>query len=165
VGARLIEGGVARSSQPFVRPYESSDRDAVVALWSACDLLRPWNDPHRDIARKLAHDAAGFLVADVGGRVVGSVMAGYDGHRGWVNYLAVDPAHRRAGLGAVLMKEAERVLARAGCPKVNLQVRATNEPAVAFYEAIGYARDDVVSMGKRLSTDTPHLRHRAGRTS
>lgn len=151
--ARLVEGGMARPSQPLVRPYESADRNAVVALWSACDLLRPWNDPDHDIACKLAHDAAGFLVAEVGGRVVGSVMAGFDGHRGWVNYLAVDPAHRRAGVGSVLMKEAERVLARAGCPKVNLQVRATNEPAVGFYEAIGYARDDVVSMGKRLSAD------------
>lgn len=156
---------MARSSQPFVRPYESSDRDAVVALWSACDLLRPWNDPDCDIARKLAHDAAGFLVVEVGGRVVGSVMAGYDGHRGWVNYLAVEPAHQRAGLGAVLMKEAERVLAQAGCPKVNLQVRATNGPAVGFYETIGYARDDVVSMGKRLSSDATPDRHRAGRTS
>lgn len=136
--------------KPAVRPYVPADRPALVALWSRCDLLRPWNDPDRDIERKLAHDADGLLVLQSGGRVVGSVMAGYDGHRGWVNYLAVDPAHRGQGYGALLMAEAERQLARAGCAKVNLQVRTTNEHAVDFYMRLGYQVDDVVSLGKRL---------------
>lgn len=140
--------------RPIARPYRAPDREALVALWAACDLLRPWNAPHRDIARKLARDAGGLIVLELAGRVVGSVMAGYDGHRGWVNYLAVDPAHRGEGFGALLMAEAERRLAELGCPKVNLQVRVSNEEAVGFYRQLGYAVDEVVSMGKRLVDDT-----------
>ena len=83
------------------------------------------------------------------------VMAGYDGHRGWVNYLAVAPASRRAGVGRALMTEVERVLGEAGCPKINLQIRGTNHAAVSFYEALGYATDDVISLGRRLEHDTP----------
>jgi ribosomal protein S18 acetylase RimI-like enzyme len=147
---------MATSSTPVVRSYEPSDRDSLVELWSACDLVRPWNDPGRDIERKLAHEAGGgLMVLDLDGSIVGSVMAGYDGHRGWVNYLAVDPAHRRQGFGALLMAEAERRLAEAGCPKVNLQVRATNEAAAGFYRRLGYHVDEVVSMGKRLGSTSP----------
>jgi ribosomal protein S18 acetylase RimI-like enzyme len=124
-----------------------------VALWSDCGLLRPWNNPYRDIERKLAHDADGLLVLQLGDRVVGSVMVGYDGHRGWVNYLAVDPEHQGAGLGRLLMDEVERHLSVLGCPKVNLQVRTANERAVSFYEHLGYATDDALSLGKRLSDD------------
>jgi ribosomal protein S18 acetylase RimI-like enzyme len=145
---------MAIASRPHVRTYEASDRQAVVALWSVCGLLRPWNDPGRDIDRKLVHDAAGLLVLEVDGRVVGSVMAGYEGHRGWVNYLAIDPAHRGHGFGALLMAEAEQRLAEGGCPKVNLQVRTANEDAVGFYRHLGYVVDEVVSMGKRLENDT-----------
>ncbi len=144
---------MAINSRPHVRHYRVSDRDAVVALWSACDLLRPWNDPDRDIERKLALDAEGFLVLELDGRVVGSVLVGDDGHRGWVNYLAVDPARRGLGFGALLMAEAERRLAQAGCPKVNLQIRASNEWVTGFYRHLGYAVDDVVSMGKRLAPE------------
>jgi ribosomal protein S18 acetylase RimI-like enzyme len=116
-------------------------------------LLRPWNDPDRDIERKLAHDADDFLVLELSNSLVGSVMVGYDGHRGWVNYLAVDPRHQGEGLGAKLMIEAERRLVLRGCPKVNLQVRAANEEAVGFYQHLGYAVDEVVSLGKRLFDD------------
>jgi ribosomal protein S18 acetylase RimI-like enzyme len=137
-----------------VRPFAPADREDVVALWSVCGLVRPWNDPRLDIALKLARDPSGFLVLELEGRVQGSVMAGYDGHRGWVNYLAVDPAHRGRGLGAQLMAAAQDHLAGLGCPKVNLQVRAGNERAVAFYRHLGFAVDDVVSMGKRLADDT-----------
>jgi GNAT superfamily N-acetyltransferase len=97
-----------------MRPYRDSDRDRLVALWSDCGLLRPWNSPHRDIERKLAHDADGLLVLQLGDRLVGSVMVGYDGHRGWVNYLAVDPEHQGAGLGRLLMDEVERHLSGLG---------------------------------------------------
>ena len=92
-----------------------------------------------------------MLEAD--GCLAGSVMVGYDGHRGWVNYLAVDPAYQGQGLGRLLMREAERRLLAAGCPKVNLQVRTSNEHPVAFYRHLGYGTDDVVSMGKRLIDD------------
>lgn len=141
--------------RPVLRCYQASDRDALVRLWSECGLLRPWNDPDRDIERKLAHDADGLLVLEFDGRVAGSVMAGYDGHRGWVNYLAVDPAHQGKGFGTMLMAEAERRLALLGCPKVNLQVRTSNSHAVGFYQHLGYAVDETVSMGKRLSHDRP----------
>ena len=94
-------------------------------------------------------------MAEEGTEIVGTVMAGYDGHRGWVNYLAVHPGHRRAGLGRALMAEAERVLGEAGCPKVNLQLRSGNDEALAFYEALGYVHDDVVSLGRRLEHDLP----------
>lgn len=141
------------SAEARIRRYEASDRDDVVALWSSCGLLRPWNDPDRDIERKLAQGPDGLLVLELNGRVVGSVMVGYDGHRGWVNYLAVDPEHRSEGGGELLMSEVERRLAEVGCPKVNLQIRTTNEHAIGFYRHLGYVVDEVVSMGKRLVDD------------
>lgn len=95
-----------------------------------------------------------FLVGEEGGRIVASVMAGYEGHRGWLNYLAVDPAHQRRGQGRALLAEAERLLRERGCPKINLQVRATNAAAAAFYKAVGYSADEVISMGKRLIHDS-----------
>ena len=140
--------------QPLLRPYRPSDHDALVSLWARCGLLRPWNDPSRDIQRKLAHDPGGLLVLEADDRLAGAVMAGYDGHRGWVNYLAVDPAYQGQGLGRLLMCEVERRLLAAGCPKVNLQVRTSNEHAVAFYRHLGYDIDDTVSLGKRLVDDT-----------
>jgi ribosomal protein S18 acetylase RimI-like enzyme len=125
----------------------------VVELWRRCGLIRPQNDPHNDIRRKLRVQPHLFLVATHGDAVVGTVMAGYDGHRGWVNYLAVAPDHRRRGVGRALMSEAERLLREAGCPKINLQVRTTNPTVIHFYRAIGFAVDDVISMGKRLEHD------------
>lgn len=138
----------------MIRTFVPDDTAAVVALWEAAGLLRPWNDPHRDIERKLAMGDDLFLVAvDRDGVLVGSVMAGYDGHRGWVNYLAVDPRRRTQGWGRSLMDDAERRLLAVGCPKLNLQVRSDNSSAVEFYRHIGYVQDDVVSLGKRLIPD------------
>ena len=137
----------------MIRAFHEDDTEAVVALWEACDLTRPWNDPRKDIARKLAVQREWFLVAEDDGQIVGSVMAGYDGHRGWVNYLAVAPDRQRQGLARELMTEVERLLAGAGCPKINLQVRGTNDAALGFYERLGYTRDDVVSLGRRLEPD------------
>ena len=137
-----------------IRAFEEGDTDSVVALWRLCGLTRPWNDPHTDIARKLAVQRELFLVGvDNVGAPVATVMGGYEGHRGWVNYLAVHPDARGAGRARALMDEIERLLRDRGCPKVNLQVRTDNTEALAFYTAIGYGRDDAVSLGKRLVTD------------
>ena len=136
-----------------LRSYRRSDEDAVVALWQECGLTRPWNDPHRDIARKLTAQPELFLVATVGQAPVATAMAGFDGHRGWVYYLAVAPAHRRKGLGRALMKEAERLLVERGCPKLDLMVRTSNVEIIDFYRKLGYVQDDVVTLGRRLIDD------------
>jgi ribosomal protein S18 acetylase RimI-like enzyme len=138
-----------------IRPFESRDEDAVVALWQACDLTRPWNDPRKDIARKMRVRPDLFLVGEDDGAIVATAMAGYEGHRGWVSYLAVAPAQRRRGLGRAIMAEVERLLREAGCPKINLQVRTSNAEVIAFYRRIGFELDDVVSLGKRLERDGP----------
>ena len=144
-----------------LRRYGAADRAAVIELWERSGLTRPWNDPGSDIDRKLAHDGT-ILVAerededqheDDHRSIVGTVMAGYDGHRGWLNYVAVDAAVRRTGIGRLLVEAAERHLAALGCPKVNLQIRHDNPAAVAFYEQLGYVLDDVAGMGKRLVDD------------
>ena len=136
-----------------IRPFQIEDETAVVALWRECDLVRSWNDPQKDIQRKLAVRPDLFLVGLVEGRLVACVMAGYEGHRGWLNYLAVAPEYRRQGLARALVDEAERLLRAAGCPKINLQVRATNAGVIEFYRRLGYVVDEVVSLGKRLERD------------
>jgi ribosomal protein S18 acetylase RimI-like enzyme len=136
-----------------IRPFDAADEAAVVALWQRCGLTRPWNDPHKDIRRKLAVRPDLLLVAESDGAVIGTVMVGYDGHRGWINYLGVDPTCRRRGIGRALMDEAERLLRVEACPKINLQVRTSNTEAIEFYRRIGYAMDDVVSFGRRLEHD------------
>ena len=138
-----------------IRPFAPRDTEAVVALWTACGLTRPWNDPHRDIARKLTVQPELFLVADDDGRPVGTAMAGYDGHRGHVYYLAVDPARQGTGLGRALMAEAEALLLALGCPKVSVQIRSGNEAVTAFYDRLGYAADAATGLGKRLIPDGP----------
>jgi ribosomal protein S18 acetylase RimI-like enzyme len=136
-----------------IRPFQIEDEAQVIALWQKCDLLRPWNDPHKDIARKLSVRPDLFLVGTMDGQVIASVMAGYDGHRGWLNYLGVAPEYRRRGFAASIVAEAERLLAAEGCPKINLQVRTSNQQVIDFYRRVGYVFDDVVSMGKRLERD------------
>ena len=138
----------------IIRPFLPADESAVIALWERCGLTRPWNDPHEDIRRKLQVRPDLFLVGLLEGVLVASVMAGYEGHRGWINYLAVAPEHQGKGLGRAVMVEAERLLAQAGCPKVNLQIRSSNQQVIEFYRRLGYAVDDVVSMGKRLEQAT-----------
>ncbi len=136
-----------------IRPYTASDEVEVVGLWRACGLVMPYNDPRKDIRRKLKVNPEWFLVGEHQGRIVGSIMIGYEGHRGWINYLAVEPRLQRTGLGRLLMAEAERILRGAGCPKINLQVRSRNDAAIAFYRELGFAVDDVISLGKRLEPD------------
>jgi ribosomal protein S18 acetylase RimI-like enzyme len=138
-----------------IRPFEEAEAEAVVDLWARCGLTRPWNDPRKDIARKLRVQRELFLVAVSEGVLAGTVMAGYEGHRGWINYLAVDPARRRQGLGRALMAAAEGALRGLGCPKINLQIRRDNLDAIAFYKRIGFLEDAAVGMGKRLESDEP----------
>jgi ribosomal protein S18 acetylase RimI-like enzyme len=139
----------------FIRSYAATDKEAVIALWRASQLVVPWNDPLRDIRRKLEADAEGFLVGQHGPHIVASVMAGYDGHRGWLNYLAVDPKLRGAGYGRRMVEAAEALLLTRGCPKVNLQVRAGNSTAADFYHHLGYKPDAALGLGKRLIADAP----------
>ena len=136
-----------------IRTFHAADEGAVVALWDECGLTRPWNDPHKDIARKLEVQPELFLVGVVDEALIASVMAGYEGHRGWMNYLAVAPRFRERGYGRALVEHVERLLLERGCPKINLQVRASNPAAVAFYRRLGYARDESISLGKRLIVD------------
>ncbi|GAA2005712.1 GNAT family acetyltransferase [Microbacterium ulmi] len=136
-----------------IRPFRPSDTDEVVALWHATGLTRPWNDPRKDIERKLSVQPELFLVATAGGAVVGSVMAGYDGHRGWLYYLAAAPERRREGIARALVAEAERRLLALGCPKVQLMVRPGNEGARGFYDALGYEPFETWATGKRLIAD------------
>ena len=136
-----------------IRPFQRADEAALIALWEECELTRPWNDPRKDIARKLAVQPELFLVGTVNGEIVGSVMAGYEGHRGWVNYLAVAPCSSRRGHARALMQRVEQQLLARGSPKLTLQLRNTNPAAIAFYRRLGYAQDDSVSLGKRLISD------------
>ena len=128
-----------------------ADHDAIVELWDRCELSRPWIDARAELDLKVATDPEGMLVAAPDdGDVWGTVMAGFDGHRGWVNYLAVEPIRRRQGIAAVLMAAAEARLGSLGARKVNLQVRTSNLDVLAFYATLGYVDDDVVSLGRRL---------------
>ena len=136
-----------------IRPFRIEDEAHVIALWTKCDLTRPWNDPRKDIQRKLQVQPELFLIGEENGHIIASVMAGYEGHRGWLNYLAVDPNHQRRGHARMLLAETERLLLEHGCPKINLQIRTTNAAAAAFYHALGYELDEVISMGKRLVSD------------
>jgi ribosomal protein S18 acetylase RimI-like enzyme len=125
----------------------------VIQLWRDCGLVVPHNNPFRDIERKLRVNPEWFLLGELEGKVIASCMIGYDGHRGWINYLAVSPLLQKKGYGREIMKRAEKILIDAGCPKVNLQIRTTNQKAIEFYKSIGFKIDDVMSMGKRLEPD------------
>jgi len=136
-----------------IREFQQQDMDEVVALWRECSLVVPHNDPVKDIARKLGVGRELFLVGTREQQIVATVMGGYEGHRGWINYLAVKPDAQRKGYGQQIMHEVERQIRERGCPKINLQIRSGNTQVIAFYEAIGYGRDDVVGLGKRLEHD------------
>lgn len=136
-----------------IRIYRQDDFEEVIALWELCDLLRPWNDPELDIERKLRYGADLFLVAELAGEIVGSLMGGYDGHRGWANYLAVHPDFRGRGIGNALMSRLEKKLMAQGCPKIQLLVREDNQAVIAMYEKLGYEVQDVLCLGRQLISD------------
>lgn len=139
-----------------IRPVVAGDTEAVIGLWREVfpeynDPQRTQRDPRANIARKLAAADGLFWLAELDGRVVGSAMAGYDGHRGWLYSLGVHPQLRGHGYGRRLLRHAEAELQRRGCPKVNLQVLASNQAALGFWRANGYLQDEVVSFGRRLT--------------
>jgi ribosomal protein S18 acetylase RimI-like enzyme len=136
-----------------IRALADIDIEPVVELWQQAGLTRPWNDPRRDIERARGIAPELVLVAADGATVIGSVIAGYDGHRGWLYYLAVAVDRRGEGLGRALVAEAEHRLMQLGCPKVQLMVRSTNSGVLDFYESLGYERSDVIVTGKRLIAD------------
>jgi ribosomal protein S18 acetylase RimI-like enzyme len=126
------------------------DAGAVVALWRACGLTRPWNDPDADFQRAIEGATSAILLLGEGDAPIAAVMVGSDGHRGWVYYLTVAPERRREGLGRTMMEAAETWLRTRDVPKIQLMVRDDNEAALAFYEALGLERQKVVTLGKFL---------------
>ena len=136
-----------------VQQYTADLEVDVIRLWQDCGLTHPWNDPSKDISRKAALDDGLFLIGRAAGKIVATVMGGYDGHRGWLYYLGVHPDHRMHGYGRQMVEAIEAELLARGCPKVNLQVRHDSQEAVRFYQALGYGEDAVQSFGKRLITD------------
>lgn len=141
------------SLEPSIRHFEESFRHDVIGLWEKCGLTRAWNDPNKDIDRKLTDKNGAFFVLLLGNQLIGSVMASYDGHRGSIYYLSVDPDHQSSGLGKLLMDHCETFLQELGCPKINLFVRRGNEQVLQFYEKLGYTEDQAVPLGKRLIPD------------
>ena len=133
-----------------IRAFQTTDEAAVIRPWTRCGLTRPWNNPKSDIHRKLDFQPELFWVGVREESIVASVMAGYEGHRGWIQYLAVDPDHHRQGVGRAIMAHAEAALERLGAPKINLQVRSDNAEVIEFYRRLGYEVEARASLGKRL---------------
>lgn len=133
-----------------LRSFSASDTDQVVELWNLCGLTVPWNDPRKDIELKLQVDPELFIIAELAGRIIGTAMGGYEGHRGYIYYLGVHPDHRRLGIARKLVGRVEQLLTARNCPKINLMVRETNNEVIAFYNSMGYVDNKVISLGKRL---------------
>ncbi len=136
-----------------IRPFQIKDKNEVVTLWNNCKLIVPWNDPYKDITRKNKEHPELFLVGIIENSINASVMGGYDGHRGWINYLAVNPRYQNHGFGKIMMENVESRLKKMGCPKINLQIRKGNDKVFTFYEKLGYIDDLAICMGKRLEKD------------
>jgi ribosomal protein S18 acetylase RimI-like enzyme len=139
-----------------IRTYRHGDEIEIINLWRDCGLIVPWNNPETDIARKCADSPELFFIAELDSKIVGSCMAGYDGHRGWIYFLAVTPAEQRKGIAAKLVSRVEAELIQLGCPKLELMVRKTNHEVVSFYGSIGFDPDPVMVMSKRLIKDQEH---------
>ncbi len=138
-----------------IRAFQYSDEEQVIHLWIQCGLVVPHNNPKEDIKRKMVEDPNLLLVGEIGGEIVSSCLAGYDGHRGWIYYLAVKPDLQRQGIASEMMEYAENKLKELGCPKIDLMVRESNKEIIAFYYKIGYKDDPVVVLSKRLYEDEP----------
>jgi ribosomal protein S18 acetylase RimI-like enzyme len=136
-----------------IKPYHPDNQQAVINLWQACNLVVAWNDPIKDIQRKMLVDPDLFLIGELSEDIVATVMGGYEGHRGWINYLAVSPEHQRKGYARAMMQQVEALILQKGSPKINLQVRSNNIDVIQFYQAIGYDIENAVELGKRLIPD------------
>ena len=133
--------------------FEDKHRTQVIDLWEKCNLIKSWNDPNKDIDRKLKVNDNLFLIVEFNKVIIGSAMIGYDGHRGSLYYLAVDPKHQRKGVGKMLMKEIEKRLIEVGCPKINIFIRNSNIEVKEFYQSIDYEEQNCLVYGKRLIPD------------
>ena len=140
-------------SSLLIRPLKEGDEEALVSLWNMCKLTVPWNNPYKDIVRKLKVQADLFLVGYLEDKLIASVMAGYDGHRGWINYFAVHPDFQARGYGKQLMDNVENRLRELGCPKINLQIREGNDKVLSYYQKLGFVEEKRINMGKRLEDD------------
>lgn len=134
-----------------IRPADIADGAAIVALWNKCGLTRPWNDPQGDFILALENACSDVLVFESANDITAVIMVGFDGHRGWVYYLGVDCECRKQGLGRKMMAAAESWLESRDAPKIQLMVRNDNVDAIAFYAAIGFDVQPVITMGKRLA--------------
>lgn len=150
---RSTEFATKQPPMTKIRRFQEEDRAQTIALWQRCGLLRPWNDPDMDITRKLSCQAEGFLILEHEGAVIGSAMFGYDGHRGMVYYLAIDPLHQGRGHARALMMRIEELAISWGCPKINLFVRSDNDQATGLYKNLRYAVETSAAFGKRLIPD------------
>ena len=140
-------------SSLLIRPFKESDEEALVSLWNICKLTVPWNNPYKDISRKLKVQAELFLVGYLEDQLIASIMAGYDGHRGWINYFAVHPDFQARGYGKQIMDNVENRLRELGCPKINLQIREGNDKVLSYYQKLGFVEEKRINMGKRLEDD------------
>jgi len=136
-----------------IRNYQPKDEIQLIDLWAECDLVVPWNDPKKDIQRKALDSPKLFFVGELDEEIVASCMAGYDGHRGWIYYLAVKSKYQKQGLATSILLHSENALLKIGCPKIDLMVRNTNSDVISFYQKVGYKNDPVVVLSKRLNSD------------
>ena len=136
-----------------IRPYIDTDLEDIIQLWERCDLTRPWNNPEIDIFRKAAQKDELFLVAVKDQTIIATLMGGYDGHRGWINYLAVHPNHQRNGIATALIQHSEKRLIALGCPELQILVPKEHIDIQNFYEQLGYDEKEVVCLAKRLISD------------
>ena len=140
-------------SSLLIRPFKEGDEKALVSLWNMCKLTVPWNNPYKDIARKLKVQPELFLMGYLEDKLIASIIAGYDGHRGWINYFAVHPDFQARGYGKQLMENVENGLRELGCPKINLQIREGNDKVLSYYQKLGFVEEKRINMGKRIEYD------------
>ena len=141
------------STELKIRTYQHTDMEDIIHVWKECGLIRSLNNPKLDIERKVNTQKDLFFVGELSNKIIATAMFGYDGHRGWLNYLAILPEYQKIGFGKKLLEFGEKTLVYRGCPKINLQIRAENKEVINFYNAVGYSEDEVISLGKRLIED------------
>ncbi len=139
-----------------IRVYRPTDKANVIGLWQDCGLIVPWNNPEADIARKVKDSPELFFVAELSDELISTCMAGFDGHRGWIYFLAVKIQYRQRGIATKMVIHAESALLAVGCPKLELMVRESNNEVMSFYQKNAYQKEPVVVLSKRLMEDKPH---------